>query len=203
LGRCVAVVAPILRVCSEGGRHILGRWRSTEKYPLGSRSVADLDAGPVPNPPIPIPNGGPSGPVACWLGVDRSRRYIDGSWAGYRRSKQCTNCQTTNNASGYLTTPSSRSPGCTRQANTACDKQTDQKLSHFQPLRMSIIIMRLCKIYVGIEANWLTTPRRESTPEIGLGEDQLRAVRGRCGCEAHRSVANVARYCWRACRAAR
>jgi hypothetical protein len=128
------------------------------RRPPGRSSVADLDAGPVPNPPIPIPNGGASGPVACWLGVDRSGRYIDGSWAGYRRSKQCTNCQTTNNASGYLTTPSSRSPGCTRQANTACDKQTDQKLSHFQPLRMSIIVMCLCKIYVGIEANCREIP---------------------------------------------
>jgi hypothetical protein len=115
------------------------RGRQTAPPPPGRSSVADLDAGPVPDPPIPIPNGGASGPVACWFGVDRSGRYIDGSWAGYRRSKQCTNCQTTNNASGYLTTPSSRSPGCTRQANTACDKQTDQKLSHFQPLRMSAL----------------------------------------------------------------
>ena len=90
--------------------------------PPGRSSVADLDAGPVPNPPIPIPNGGASGPVARWLGVDRSGRYVDGCWAGYRRSKQCTNRQTANNASGYLTTPSSRSPGRTRQANTACDK---------------------------------------------------------------------------------
>lgn len=88
-------------------------------------SVANLDAGPVPNPPIPIPNGGASRPVACWLNVDRSGRYIDGSWAGYRRSKQCTNCQAPNNASGYLTTPSSRSPGC------AC--------------KASIIVMCLCK----------------------------------------------------------
>src|SRR5262245_28926987 len=82
----------------------------------GASSVADLDAGPVPNPPILVPNGGASGPVACWR-VDRSGRYIDGSWAGYRRSEQCTDCQTTNNASGYFTTPSSCSPGCTCEAN--------------------------------------------------------------------------------------
>ena len=89
-------------------------------------SVANLDAGPVPNPPIPIPNGGASGPVACWLNnVDRSGRYIDGSWAGYRGSKQRTHGQAADNAGRYLATPCDRSPRCTRQTKTACDQQTD------------------------------------------------------------------------------
>jgi len=88
-------------------------------------SVANLDAGPVPNPPIPIPNGGASGPVACWLNVDRSGRYIDGSWAGYRGSKQRTHCQAADNAGRYLATSCDRSPRWTRQTKTACDQQTD------------------------------------------------------------------------------
>jgi hypothetical protein len=101
-------------------------------------SVANLDAGSIPNAPIAIPNRSASGPVT-WRPyvVDGSRRYIDGGWlivagtARYRRSKQCTNCQAANNPGGDVTTPCSRNPGCTRQTKTACDKQTDQKLSHF------------------------------------------------------------------------
>jgi hypothetical protein len=90
-------------------------------------SVANLDAGSVPNAPIAIPNRGAAGPVTWRPYVDGSRRYVHRGWlivagaACYRRSKQRTNCQPTNNASGYLTTPSSRSLGCTREANTACD----------------------------------------------------------------------------------
>src|SRR5258708_2997924 len=106
-------------------------------------SVANLDAGPIPKAPIPIPNGGASGPIACRRHVDGSGRNVNGRWlivaraARYRRSKQCTNCQATNNAGCYLTTPCNRSPGCKRQKKTACDQQTNQKLSHFGPLRMS------------------------------------------------------------------
>src|SRR6266478_5434189 len=94
-------------------------------------SVANLDAGPIPNAPIPIPNGGASGPIAFGRYVDGSGRNVNGRWlivagaARYRRSKQCTNCQATNNAGGYLTTPCNRSPGCKRQTKTACDQQTD------------------------------------------------------------------------------
>src|SRR5258706_5268230 len=94
-------------------------------------SVANLDAGPIPNAPIPIPNGGASGPIAFGRYVDGSGRNVNGRWlivagaARYRRSKQCTNCQGTHNAGGYLTTPCNRSPGCKRQTKTACDQQTD------------------------------------------------------------------------------
>src|SRR4029450_3015142 len=86
-------------------------------------SVANLDAGAIPNAPIAIPNRSAWGPVT-WRPyvVDGSRRYIDGGWlivagtARYRRSKQCTDCQATNNSGGYVTTtPRNRSPGCTRQ----------------------------------------------------------------------------------------
>src|SRR5258708_35757972 len=110
--------------------------------PPGRSSVTNLDAGPEPNAPIPIPNGGASGPIAFGRYVDGSGRNVNGRWlivpgARYRRSKQCTNCQATNNAGGYLTTPCNRSPGCKRQTKTACDQQTNQKLSHFGPLRMS------------------------------------------------------------------
>jgi hypothetical protein len=61
-------------------------------------SVANLDAGSIPNAPISIPNRGASSPIACRPYVDRSRRYIDGGWriitraARYRGSKQCTHC---------------------------------------------------------------------------------------------------------------
>ncbi len=108
--------------------------------------VANLDAGSIPNAPIAIPNRSASGPVAWRPYVDGSRRNVDGRWlivagaARYRRSKQCTNCQATNNAGGYLTTPCNRSPGCKRETETACDQQTDQKLAHFGPLRMEIIV---------------------------------------------------------------
>ena len=99
------------------------------ELPIGSfarLSVANLDAGPVPNPSIPIPNGGASGPVACWLNnVGRSGRYIDGSWAGYRGSKQRTHGQAADNAGRYLATPCDRSPRCTRQTKAACDQQAD------------------------------------------------------------------------------
>jgi hypothetical protein len=101
-------------------------------------SVANLDAGSIPNAPIAIPNRSASGPVT-WRPyvVDGSRRYIDGGWlvvaraARDRCSKQCPNGQATNNAGGYLTTPCNRSPGCKRETKTACDQQTDQKLAHF------------------------------------------------------------------------
>jgi hypothetical protein len=100
-------------------------------------SVANLDAGPIPNAPIPIPNGGASGPIAIGRDVDGSGCYVDGRWlivaraARYGRSKQCTDGQSTNNAGGYLTTACNRSPGCKRQTKTACDQQTDQNLAHF------------------------------------------------------------------------
>src|SRR6266436_4080207 len=103
-------------------------------WPLVSAagSVANLDARPIPNAPIPIPNGCASGPIA-WRFIDGSGRYVDGGWlivagaARCRGSKQCTNCQATNNAGGYLTTPSNRNPGYTGQTKTARDQQTDQK----------------------------------------------------------------------------
>ena len=83
-------------------------------------SVANLDARSIPNASIPIPNGGASGPVAVRRHVHGSGRHVDGGWlivagaARCRGSKQCTNCQATNNAGGYFTTPSNRNPGCTR-----------------------------------------------------------------------------------------
>src|SRR5215813_8827988 len=83
-------------------------------------SVANLDAGPVPNASIPIPNGGASGPVAVRRHIHGSGRYVDRGWlivawaARYRRSKQCTNGQATDNAGGYLTTACDRSLGCNR-----------------------------------------------------------------------------------------
>src|SRR5262249_52526868 len=100
-------------------------------------SVANLDARSIPNASIPIPNGGASGPVAVRRDVHGSGRYVDGGWlivawaARYRRSKQCTHGQATNNAGGYLTTACDRRLGCNRQTKTARDEQTDQKLSHF------------------------------------------------------------------------
>src|SRR5262249_50424158 len=116
-------------------------------------SVANLDAGPVPNPAIPVPNEGASGPVACWLNVDRSGRYIDGSWAGYRGSKQRTHCQAADNAGRYLATPCDRSPRCTRQTKNACDQQTDQKFSHFEaPPRTNIIVV-MC-VYAKFMGEW-------------------------------------------------
>src|SRR5262249_27309705 len=42
-------------------------------------SVANLDAGSIPNAPIPIPHGGASSPIA-WRRIDGSGRYIDGGW---------------------------------------------------------------------------------------------------------------------------
>src|SRR5215472_13902641 len=103
-------------------------------------SVANLDAGPIPNASIPIPNGGASGPVAFRRHIHGSGRYVDGgrlivAWAArYRRSKQCTDGQATNHAGSYLTTAAcNRRPGCNRKTKTACDEQTDQKLSHFGP----------------------------------------------------------------------
>src|SRR5262245_36546261 len=101
-------------------------------------SVANLDAGPIPNASIPIPNGCASGPVAV-RHVHGPGRYEDGgrliiAWAArYRRSKQCTHGQAANNAGGYLTTACDRSLGCNRQTKAACDEQTDEKLSHFGP----------------------------------------------------------------------
>src|SRR5215831_21059312 len=105
-------------------------------------SVANLDARSIPDASIPIPNGGASGPVAVRRHVYGSGRYVDGSWlivawaARYRRSKQCTNGQATNHAGGDFTTACNRRPGCNRKTKTACDEQTDQKLSHLGPLRM-------------------------------------------------------------------
>src|SRR5262245_26583364 len=90
-----------------------------EAWMSAAGSVANLDARPIPNAPIPIPNGGASGPIA-WCFIDGSGRYVDGGWlivagaARCRGSKQCTNCQATNNAGGHFTTPSNRNPGCTR-----------------------------------------------------------------------------------------
>jgi hypothetical protein len=95
-------------------------------------SITNLDARPVPNAPIAIPNRGASGPVARRRYVHGIGRYVDGGRcviagaARSRGSKQCTNCQATNNAGGYLTTPGNRSPGCERQA--ACDQQTPEPI---------------------------------------------------------------------------
>jgi hypothetical protein len=116
----------------------LNKSRAGARLHIGAcSSVANLNAGPIPNAPIPIPNGGASGPIAFGHYVDGSGRNVNGRWlivagaARYRRSKQCTNRQATNNAGGYLTTACNRSPGCKRQTKTACDQQTNQKLSHF------------------------------------------------------------------------
>src|SRR2546430_14640300 len=43
-------------------------------------SVANLDAGPIPNAPIPIPNGGASGPIAFGRYVDGSGRNVNWRW---------------------------------------------------------------------------------------------------------------------------
>jgi hypothetical protein len=102
-------------------------------------SVANLDAGPIPNASIPIPNGGASGPVAVRRHIHGSGRYVDGgrlivAWAArYRRSKQCTDGQATNHAGGDFTAACNRRPGCNRKTKTARDEQADQKLSHFGP----------------------------------------------------------------------
>src|SRR5262245_62685507 len=45
------------------GARLEGGLDTSSRRPPGRSSVADLDAGPVPNPPVPIPNGGASGPV--------------------------------------------------------------------------------------------------------------------------------------------
>jgi hypothetical protein len=101
----------------------------------GVRSVANLDAGSIPNAPIPIPHGGAARPIACRSYVDGSRRIIPGA-ARYRGSKQRTHRQAADNAGRYLATPCERSPRCTSQTKAAYDQQTDQKLSHVVPLRM-------------------------------------------------------------------
>src|SRR5258708_26879962 len=49
-------------------------------------SVANLDAGPIPNAPIPIPNGGASGPIAFGRYVDGSGRNVNGRWLIVARS---------------------------------------------------------------------------------------------------------------------
>jgi hypothetical protein len=109
-------------------------------------SVANLDAGPVPS--IPVPYGIASRPVAGRF-IDGSGRYVDGSWfivagASCRRSKQRTNCQATNNARSYVPTiPCNRKPGGSHQ--TACDQQSDQKLSHFDTLREGHYCLRRLK----------------------------------------------------------
>src|SRR5712671_3818898 len=145
------------RVCDDLLDHLVG----AREHLTVCSSVANLDAGPIPNAPIPIPNGGASGPIAFGRYVDGSGRNVNGRWlivagaARYRRSKQCTNCQATNNAGGYLTTPCNRSPGCKRQTKTACDQQTDQKLAHFGPLRMVLSVRE------GLRQNyWRQDPTR-------------------------------------------
>jgi hypothetical protein len=130
-----------------GGAHPCARDAFLQISRLCS-SVANLDAGSIPNPPIAIPNRSASSPITCRPYVHGRRRYVDGGWlvvagaARYRRSKQCTNRQATNNAGGYLTTTCNRSPGCKRQTKTACDQQTNQKLAHFGPPRMGIIVYK-------------------------------------------------------------
>src|SRR5215472_16886621 len=67
----------------------------------------------------------------------RRRGPVDSSVAArYRRAKQCTDGQATNHAGGDFTTACNRRPGCNHKTKTACNEQTDQKLSHFGPLRM-------------------------------------------------------------------
>src|SRR5260221_6351392 len=111
-------------------------------------SVANLDARPIPNAPIPIPNRGASGPIAWRSYIDGSGRNVDGRRlivaraARDRRSKQCTNGQATNNAGGYLTAPCNRSAGCKRETKTACDQQTDQKLAHIGPSKWPSVFAR-------------------------------------------------------------
>ena len=81
-------------------------------------SVANLDARPVPNAPISIPNRGASGPVACRCYIHGSGRNVDGGRcvvagaARNRGSKQCTNRQTANDAGGYVTTSCNSNPWC-------------------------------------------------------------------------------------------
>src|SRR5262245_60560403 len=85
----------------EGAAVLSHRQTSCRRTTLFSRivcgSVANLDAGPIPNAPIIIPNGRAARPVAGRPDVDGSGRYVDGGWrivagAGDRRSKQCANC---------------------------------------------------------------------------------------------------------------
>jgi hypothetical protein len=124
-------------------------------------SVANLDARPIPNAPIPIPNRGASGPIAWRPYIEGSGRNVDGRRlivaraARDRRSKQCTNGQATNNAGGYLTAPCNRSAGCKRETKTACDQQTDQKLAHIGPLQMALSVRE------GLRQNyWRQDPTR-------------------------------------------
>ena len=140
-------------------------------------SVANLDTGSIPNAPISIPNRGASSPIACRPYVDRSRHYIDRGWrvipraARYRSSKQCTHCQAADNAGRYVATPCNRRLGCTRQTKTACDQQTDQKLSHFGPpnerYRCNVCLR---KIYGGMEAGtWLGRHRPAGDGKLSGG----------------------------------
>src|SRR6266404_4366077 len=135
------------------GAELLGHRKSNtsraetrRRFTWGCNSVANLDARPIPNASIPIPNRGASGPIAWRPYIDGSGRNVDGRRlivaraARDRRSKQCTNGQATNNAGGYLTAPCNRSAGCKRETKTACDQQTDQKLAHIGPLRMAISV---------------------------------------------------------------
>ena len=76
-----------------------GRGSRFGRLQFGTRgacsSVANLDAGPVP--PIAVPYGIASGPIAGRF-IDGSGRYVDGGWlivagaARCRRSKHRTNC---------------------------------------------------------------------------------------------------------------
>ena len=128
---------PEIRKKSPAGAGLFTRGLNFSRKP--GCSVANLDARSIPNASIPIPNGCASGPVAIRRHVHGSGRYVDGgrliiAWAArYRRAKQCTNGQATNHAGGYLTAACNRRPGCNRKTKTACDEQTDQKLSHFGP----------------------------------------------------------------------
>jgi len=101
---------------------------ASASYHLGGLhfSVANLDAGSIPNAPISIPNRGASSPIACRPYVHGSRRYINRGWriipraTRYRGSKQCTHCQAADNTGRYVATPCNRRPGRTRQTKTAC-----------------------------------------------------------------------------------
>jgi hypothetical protein len=62
-------------------------------------SVANLDAGSIPNAPIAIPNRSASGPVACRPYVDGSGRYVHRGWlivAGAARYRSNHDCRTKN-----------------------------------------------------------------------------------------------------------
>ena len=124
-------------------------WRALDSLPAIERSsnswrwfascssVANLDAWPVPNPPVSVPNRGASSPVArrfhihgSGRDVDRGRCIVAGT-ARNRSSEQCAKRQPADNSGGHLATACHRILRRPGQANTACKQESNRKLAHF------------------------------------------------------------------------